>query len=321
MKILTASDRFNIPGLAALLKSIELNASENLNQTVEITVVYSGIDASEKKRLEACCYYPIQWKEFQPIEGVVSMFGSRMSYVKMQPDKYTDATDRLIWLDSDTIVRGSLEPLWNMDLEGTVLAGARNPWGNPNNQPDKSSYLNTGVMVYDMKAWLEEKLSAKLLKNVQVNLWGDHEQGAFNSVLLGRWKELHRRWNNHITEDLSSQVMHFMSRPKPWENPAPNELWLQMFQQTPFKNELNQLSQRPQWLSKSRLLYKLQSWQKEPWIRLQSYLKNRKRLQESSQNNNGDVPSAAKTTARSPHLCDKPKSQNQLFRVTSLQIR
>lgn len=301
MRILTASDRFNLLGLAALLKSLELNAAREENQKrIEITVVSSGITEDEKERLEACCHHPIEWKEFQPIDGVVSMFGSRMSYVKMEPEKYTDAQDRLIWIDSDTIVLADLEPLWNMNLEGTVVAAARNPWGNPNNALDEDRYLNTGVLLYNMQAWLEENLSAKLGENARINLWGDHEQGAFNSVLAGRWKELDRRWNNCNTEDLSSKIIHFMSRPKPWQAPVPNKLWLQMFNQTPFKNELEKTSNRPVWLTKSKIVHKLLAWQKEPWIRLQSYVKNRRRIKAAIENDPTVLESTTNTPARAP---------------------
>ncbi len=230
------------------------------------------------------------------------MFGSRMSYVKMEPDQYTNSRDRLIWIDSDTIVLGSLEPLWKMNLEGRVLAASRNPWGNPTNAHDRSPYLNTGVLLYDMQAWSKENLAKKLRQNAKVNLWGDHEQGAFNSVLVGRWKELDRRWNNCNTEDLSSKIIHFMSRPKPWETLGGNKLWLQMFEKTPFKDELIKTSNYPQWLAKSKLAYKFLSWQKEPWIRLQCYLKNRRRIKEAVQNNTSELPSTTSTTVRSPEL-------------------
>jgi lipopolysaccharide biosynthesis glycosyltransferase len=299
MKILTASDQSNLPGLAALLKSLELNASRDENQEIEITIVSTGINATEKERLEACCSYRIQWKEFQSIGGLISQRGCQLTYVKLEPENYTTAQDRLIWLDSDAIVLGELAPLWNINLEGMPLAAAQDPCGNPHiNFKNKNSYLNAGVLVYDMKIWLKEKLSTKLVEDAKENLWVDYDQGAFNSVLAGRWKELDIRWNNCDPEDMSTKVMHFMSQPKPWEGRVKSELWWQIFDQTPFKNELKKMSNHPKVVSKSPLASKLEAWGKEPWLRFQSYLKRRRRIKETSQNK-PELPSPTSTTARS----------------------
>ncbi|MCZ0901634.1 glycosyl transferase family 8, partial [Microcoleus sp. HI-ES] len=124
-----------------------------------------------------------------------SVSGSKLPYVKLEPRKYTKETERLIWLDSDTIVLGSLKPLWNLDFQTLPIAAAANTWGNPNNYQDRNPYFNSGVLVYNMKLWEEEQLSEKLLQNARTHVWGDRDQGALNSVLVGRWKQLDQIWN------------------------------------------------------------------------------------------------------------------------------
>jgi len=66
------------------------------------------------------------------------------------------------------------------------IAAALNVWGNPNNSQDGNPYLNSGVLVYNMKLWEEEQLSEKLMENALSNLWVDYDQGALNSFLAGR---------------------------------------------------------------------------------------------------------------------------------------
>ena len=279
MHIFTAADRTYILGLAALLKSVDLNVSESGKQPVKISIVSTRIDPQQKKQLQNCCKYQIEWQELQSnYDQLLSVSGSKLPYVKLEPRKYTKETERLIWLDSDTIVLGSLEPLWNLDFQTMPVAAAANLWGNCNNYQDRNPYFNSGVLVYNMKLWEEDKLSEKLLQNARIHVWGDRDQGALNSVLVGRWKQLGQIWNNHDTDDKSSKVMHFMSRPKPWENSAPNQLWLDMLSKTPFKDELEKIPNKFKGLSSFQVKYRrLDRWLSEPILKFKSYLKKQKR--------------------------------------------
>jgi len=279
MHIFTAGDSNYILGLAALLKSIDLNVSKSGQEQVKISIVHTDLDPQQKEQLQNCCKYPIKWQELQSnYDQLLSLSGSKLAYVKLQPGKYTKETERLIWIDSDAIVLGSLEPLWKLDLQTMAIAAAPNAWGNPNNSQDRNPYLNSGVLVYNMKLWEEEQVSEKLMENARSNIWGDHDQGALNSFLAGRWKQLEQIWNNHNTEDMSSKVMHFMSRPKPWESSTPNQLWLNMLSQTPFKDEVENFPKKINWLSSFKLKYRTWGqWLREPTIKFKSYLKKQKR--------------------------------------------
>jgi lipopolysaccharide biosynthesis glycosyltransferase len=327
MHIFTAGDRNYILGLAALLKSIDLNVSKSGQEEIKISIVSTGLDRQQKEQLQNCCKYQIEWPELQSnynqllsLSGskltyvklqpqtytkaterliqlqncckyqiewpelqsnynqLLSLSGSKLTYVKLQPQTYTKATERLIWIDSDAIVLGSLEPLWNLDLQTMPIAAAANVWGNPNNSQDRNPYLNGGVLVYNMKLWEEEQLSEKLMENARLNIWGDHDQGALNSFLAGRWKQLEQIWNNPNTEDKSTKIMHFISRPKPWESSAPNQLWLDMLAQTPFKDEGEKIPKKFKELSSFQLKYRrFDQWLREPILKFKSYLKKQKR--------------------------------------------
>lgn len=279
MHLFIAGGQEYILGLAALLKSIELNASNDVHLSVKITIVLTGINTQQKEKLQNCCKYEVEWQEFQSnYDELLCINGSRIAYVKLEPEKYTNAQERLIWIDCDTLVLGSLEPIWNLDLKGKPIAAAPNAWGNPNNSKDIRPYFNTGLLVYDMKLWGQEELSKKLTNNAKINLWGDCDQGAFNSVLAGRWKQLEQIWNNPDTEDMSTKVMHFMSRPKPWESPTPNKLWVEMLSQTPFKDELQKIKNKSNWLFNFKQKYReREMWVRQPIVKFKSYVKNKQR--------------------------------------------
>jgi lipopolysaccharide biosynthesis glycosyltransferase len=279
MHIFTAANRNYILGLAALIKSIDLNVSKSGQEQVKISVVSTDIDTEQKEQLQNCCKYQIEWQEIQSnYDQLLSLSGSKLAYVRLEPQKYTKETERLIWLDSDAIVLGSLEALWNLDINTMPIAATPNMWGNPNNSQDRNPYLNSGVLVYNLKLWEEEQLSEKLLENARLNLWADHDQGALNSSLAGRWKQLEQIWNNPNTEDMSSKVMHFISRPKPWESSTPNQLWLDMLSQTPFKDEVEKIPNKLNAMSSFQLKYrKFDPWLREPVLKFKSYVKKQTR--------------------------------------------
>lgn len=84
--------------------------------------------------------------------------------------------DRVLYLDSDTIVRHSLEPFYETSFDGNVVCG---------------------VMLVDLKAWRQSSVELKfrqIIKNFQGNVpYAD--QGILNLALRGKIKELRPRFN------------------------------------------------------------------------------------------------------------------------------
>ena len=66
--------------------------------------------------------------------------------------------DRVLYLDSDTIVNAKLDDLFYLDLQGYAIAAVQDF--------DQSGWLttfNSGVMVIDAKKWRENRLTQSLL--------------------------------------------------------------------------------------------------------------------------------------------------------------
>ena len=83
MHIFTAANRNYILGLAALLKSIDLNVSKSGQEPVKISIVSTGIGPQQKEQLQNCCKYQIEWQEFQSnYDQLLSLSGSKLAYVK-----------------------------------------------------------------------------------------------------------------------------------------------------------------------------------------------------------------------------------------------
>lgn len=173
-----------------------------------------------------------------------------------------------------------MKELWEADLEGMPVGAVLNKsLSNPHKQK-KSRYFNAGLLVYDLKMWREENLSEKLLENFKENLWFDHDQGTLNAVFAERWKELDYSWNTCKGDDTSAGIIHYMARPKPWEGRENSELWFQIFEQTPFKDEVQKKKEPPKGIVQ-KIADKVYPWLREPWLKFKSYQKRISRSKES----------------------------------------
>ncbi|WP_330847659.1 glycosyltransferase, partial [Streptococcus suis] len=64
--------------------------------------------------------------------------------------------DRAIYLDSDLVVNGSLDYLFEMNLEDAYLAAVKDP------SKDEDGGFNAGVMVLNLVQWRKENVTEKL---------------------------------------------------------------------------------------------------------------------------------------------------------------
>ncbi|WP_224087032.1 glycosyltransferase family 8 protein [Nostoc sp. MS1] len=154
--------------------------------------------------------------------------------------------DKAIYLDSDLVVIGDLEQLWNIDIgDNYVLAvqddhqlymSLAHSWKTYQElgiSPD-AKYFNSGVLVIDLKKWRSENIGIKVLEYIKRgNLLND--QDGLNLVLAGKWGELHPQWNqmpriydypswqeSPFTEEVYNEllhqpyIVHYTTIPKPW---------------------------------------------------------------------------------------------------------
>jgi lipopolysaccharide biosynthesis glycosyltransferase len=112
--------------------------------------------------------------------------------------------DRVLYLDVDTVVLDSLDPLWETDLRGHLLAAVTNV---PElDQVDHSArlglsgpgaYFNAGVLLLNLEMMRREDSTAALREYTLSHL-ADltlSDQDGLNVVLGGRRLPLHPRWN------------------------------------------------------------------------------------------------------------------------------
>jgi lipopolysaccharide biosynthesis glycosyltransferase len=113
-------------------------------------------------------------------------------------------TERVLYLDIDTLVLDSLGPLWELELDDSYLAAVtnvpeRHMMGHAAELglPGPEAYFNSGVLLMNLELMRREGSSAALrecaLTRREQLLWPD--QDTLNLVLGDRRRELHPRWN------------------------------------------------------------------------------------------------------------------------------
>ena len=100
--------------------------------------------------------------------------------------------DRVIYTDADTLIRKSVKPLWETDLEGNLL-------GCPTGTVPEYGF-SSGLMVMDCKAIRDENakdgLYAKLAEHLEkhAHTYFLPDQTTVNRFFAGRIKEVDRTW-------------------------------------------------------------------------------------------------------------------------------
>lgn len=156
---------------------------------------------------------------------------------------------RTLYLDSDVIVRRNPSTLWDLDLDGNVVAAVLDGLGYPLGGyggiayhrelglAPELEYFNSGVLLVDLGAWRRDDVTLQCQEILRkyhhhVIQW---DQEILNAALAGRWLPLDRRWNcmtwwlpdeecqPPYEDDVEHAVIrHFAGRrDKPWNHDRP----------------------------------------------------------------------------------------------------
>jgi lipopolysaccharide biosynthesis glycosyltransferase len=216
-------------------------------------------------------------------------FGTHAWMRMLLPD-LLPGLDRVLYLDSDVVIRDRLDELWSLDLEGCWLAAVVNPLYPhqslnrlaPLGIREPGDYFNSGVLLLDLKALREAEACSRLLTYADAHherlLYPD--QDVLNAVLRGRWKAVHPRYNAQSpifdlragelpfsrAEIRSARrqpaIVHFSGLFKPWTDACGHplrKLYWSHIRQTPWRDAT---PQNPYWRNKilRHFPYRLYRW-------------------------------------------------------------
>jgi lipopolysaccharide biosynthesis glycosyltransferase len=184
---------------------------DQLTQTYGVTIRTYEIDLAQVKgvklsgHISAAAYYRILAAEFLPPE-----------------------TQKVLYLDSDLIVTGSIADLYKLDLADYPLAacGQRVVTTKKRLELNGNTYFNSGVILMNLAAWRQDDIGQKALQFIRdfPQMIKFHDQDALNKIVDGNFINLDKKWNSLVdlyagTSQVTtaSVMVHFVGSLKPWQ--------------------------------------------------------------------------------------------------------
>ena len=116
--------------------------------------------------------------------------------------------DRILTIDNDTIVRGNISELWDLDLTDYYLAGCLEK----HKSTEERTYINMGVAMLNLKKWREDHLDERLLDDLNTYYFEEAEQSAINYACQGHTLIIDSMYNqNNYTnkEPGREKIVHY----------------------------------------------------------------------------------------------------------------
>lgn len=204
--IYQSSEEF-LPYAGVSLLSLLKNSRDIVDCVYIICRELSDENQDKLNQLSNSFHIPIECINSNKIEHFLEMNnvprykGSFAPYYKLFVVEYVDkGADRLLYIDADTVVMGSLNELLYYDFEDRVLAMAYDaiPLKHKNFIGLKGKkYFNSGVVYFDLKKWREQKCQNKVLSHINTvqNAYPVADQDLINVVFEGSIGTLEIRYN------------------------------------------------------------------------------------------------------------------------------
>lgn len=186
---------------------------------------------------------------------------------KFEIINYLRQYDKVIYLDTDVIVRGDLKDLYSTDLGSNYLAGVlsinkcilKPDIAKEIDIPDMDTFFNAGVMLMNLRLLREDNVVVKLESYIG-QFEGSVDQLIFNKVCYGRVLKLPLKYNliynvrafikkqkeikyytqEEINEALKSPVIfHYAVDEKPWTYSGLiyGKEWDKYYKKSPYANQ------------------------------------------------------------------------------------
>lgn len=209
--VCSADENYAMPMTVMLYSALANLKSKEVK--ILLFILDGGIKPSTKRKIESSLQFnqlEIHWIEVErerfknlPAKHLTPAVYYRLSMAEVLPEQYT----KVIYLDSDMVVLGDLQELWNIEIEEEYVLAVRDgslistATGLSNYQelglPPDALYFNSGLLVVNLQKWRDDQIGARAIQFVEKNHKTIHQfdQDALNAILVGKWREIDPRWN------------------------------------------------------------------------------------------------------------------------------
>lgn len=174
---------------------------------ITIYLISKGVSEDNKRQLsEMCLKYGRNFKviEFNEIayDLNISQIGRHIEtiYAKIFFSRITDI-DKILYIDSDTIINGSLKDLWCENLDGFYMGMVETYTGGDAKESlglqKNSKFFNDGIAIVNVQYCREKKLIEKCIAEIAEYNGNPPvlSEGLLNKVCHGRIKSISPRYN------------------------------------------------------------------------------------------------------------------------------
>ncbi len=178
---------------------------------LDVWVIDTGISDLSQAKLKLIATRYGRLLHFCPLKNLRERFGGTLDTGSFDistmgrlfaGELLPETVERVLYLDCDTVILRSLKKLWNLSLDGAVMAAAQEPtiYRQVREYLDldaDDAYYNAGVLLIDLKKWRAEGIREQVLsyyeKIAPVSLFND--QDALNGFLKGRIRTFSPEYN------------------------------------------------------------------------------------------------------------------------------
>ncbi|RXK85022.1 glycosyltransferase family 8 protein [Chlorobaculum sp. 24CR] len=203
VNIVFATDRNYIQHLAAALVSLLFN---NRDVPFTVSIISSGMTPKDRRRIDEITkghsceirHLTVSDDLFARLATEHPMYPKGIYYRLLIPSLIDEK--RVLYLDSDIIVNGSIQELYNQEFGDAYVCAIEDPGFDRHRQlkMDASSrYFNSGMMLINLAKWKATGLQKKVIDFIENNpdaIWFP-DQCGLNSVINGQWKKVPLKFN------------------------------------------------------------------------------------------------------------------------------
>lgn len=204
--VVYATDNAYMPCTIVSIYSLLKNKSHNTKY--DLIILHSAkidkkyikkISALAKKSNSAVHFFDMK-NQFDGVSSQIQHI-SVVTYYRLLLPSLLKQYNKCIWLDGDTIVCRDLSGFFHIDMENNYIAGVIAPYAakdpgycNTLNIKNMNTYVNAGVLLWNLDAMRKDGLESRFMKLVNVG-YSMMDQDILNIVCFGRIKLLPLKYN------------------------------------------------------------------------------------------------------------------------------
>ncbi len=246
IEIVTACDDNYVQHLGVMLCSLLENTLHR--EKINIWVIDGGITPVNKHKLSdfIVSIYNIKIRYLYIDQNIylrfpISFHFTHTIYYRISiPILFDVSVSKVLYLDSDMIIKSDISKIWNVDISEYYAAsvealGFEKRYADLN-MLSESIYFCSGLLMMNLKKWREDDVMNRVIHFIEDNqskiqMW---DQDSLNSILCGKWLPLPLDWNQQTyffddeiynkfcnREDFIKardcpSIIHYTSSHKPW---------------------------------------------------------------------------------------------------------